>query len=332
MRDAMEFPQTLTIGTLKLDSPVLLAPMAGYVDLPFRLGVRSLGGVGLAYTEMLNPTSLIRTRTRKAREIIASCPEDSPLGFQIYGKEAAPLIEGARWLEEHGALLIDINMGCPQKKVVSHGSGSALLKTPAKAIDMAARVAQAVKIPVTVKIRLGWTENIAVELAREFEKVGVAAVTVHGRTRAQGFSGTADWDSIRHVVEAVRIPVIANGDVVSVETAREVFRRTGCAGIMVGRCALKEPWVLRDIARDLKGEAPLPPPTAEERVAFMLQHFDRGIELYGEQAAVLRYRAWIAQYIKGLAIPRPLLASLMQMRDAKEWRERMTAVLLGRTG
>ncbi len=318
----------LTIGSLRLETPVLLAPMAGYSDLPFRLGVRELGGLGLAYTEMLNPASLLRGRTRKANEITASCPEDKPLGYQIYGKEAAPLVEGAQWLEAHGAVLIDINMGCPQKKVVGHGSGSALLKTPGKAIDMAAQVARSVKTPVTVKIRLGWNTNIAVDLAREFEKAGVAAITVHGRTRAQGFSGKADWDSIREVVEAVRVPVIANGDVVSVESAREIFRRTGCAGIMIGRCALKEPWVIRDIARDLDGQPALPRPTPEERVKFMLRHFERGLELYGERLAVLRYRAWIAQYIKGLVIPRPTLASLMQMRDAKEWRERMTEVLL----
>ena len=264
--------RTIQIGGLTLESPVFLAPMAGYTDLPFRQIVRSFGGLGLAFTEMLNPISILRGREKKVKYLVATSPDDQPLGWQIYGKDPGQLVEAARWLADRGVPLIDVNMGCPQKKISGKGAGAGLLRKPDLAVEIARRVVEAVKVPVTVKIRLGWDNaQTAVDLAKEFEKLGVAAITVHGRTRIQKFEGKSDWEAIGNVRAAVgKVPVIANGDIVSVESAREVFRITGCAGIMLGRQPIKEPWIIRDIARDLNGEPPLPPPDPHQRFELMM--------------------------------------------------------------
>ncbi|MBU1909754.1 MAG: tRNA-dihydrouridine synthase family protein, partial [Verrucomicrobia bacterium] len=223
------------LGGLALSTRVVLAPMAGYTDLPFRRLVRSFGGVGLAFSEMVNPDSILRGRSRKSAALVATAPDDRPLGWQIYGTHPDLLAEAAQWFEARGAELIDVNMGCPQKKICSRGGGAALMKKPDLAVALARRVVESVKIPVTVKLRLGWdAPDVAVELARGLEGAGAAALTVHGRTRAQRFAGEVDLDGIRQVVEAVRIPVIANGDVFTLAAAREMFRSTGCAAIMIG--------------------------------------------------------------------------------------------------
>ena len=321
--------KTLQIGSLAIESPVLLAPMAGYTDLPFRLIVRSFGGLGMAFTEMLNPVSILRGREKKVKYLLATAPDDQPLGYQIYGKDPAQLAEAARWLADHGAPLIDVNMGCPQKKISGRGAGAGLLRKPDLAVDIVRRVVEVVRVPVTVKIRLGWDNaQTAVDLAKEFEQLGVAAITVHGRTRVQKFEGKSDWEAIASVRAAVEeVPVIANGDVVSVESAREVVRITGCAGIMLGRHPIKEPWIIRDIARDLNGELPLPPPNREEHLALMLKHFELCAGLYGDRMTVLQFRKWVPQYLKGKSVPRPTLAALQQIKDAGELRKRLSEVM-----
>lgn len=315
----------LTIGGLALQSPVILAPMAGYTDLPFRLCIRSLGGLGLAFTELLNPDSLVHGKSLKRLQLVATRPDDQPLGYQLYGRDPEKVAMGARWVEEHGAPLVDINMGCPQRKISGRGSGAGLLRTPDLAIAIVRRVLDSVRVPVTVKMRLGWDNaDTAVELVREFERMGIAAATIHGRTRMQGFSGRVDLDAMRRVVEAAEhIPVIANGDIVSVEAARETFARTNCAGVMLGREPLKNPWLIRDIARDLAGGPPLPPPSTEERVAYMLRHLDLSIGFYGEAPAVLLFRKWIRLYLSGRPFDRALLAELMQIRSMAELRTRL---------
>ena len=323
--------EPLKIGGLALQSPVWLAPMAGYTDLPFRVGIRSLGGLGLAFTEMLSPETLLHGRPSSVNSLVATGPEDQPLGYQVYGKDPDLVARAAKWVEARGAALVDINMGCPQKQLSAKGRGAGLLRTPDLAVRIAQRVRESVRIPLTVKLRLGWDNTeTAAELAVRFEELGVDAVTVHGRTRAQGFSGTVNLDAIRKVVESVkRIPVIANGDVVSVATAREMFERTKCAGIMLGREPLKNPWLIRDIARDLRGEAPLPPPAIVERVEFMTQHFERMLAFSGEAVAVIRFRKWIRLYLRGIPIERALLARLMQITTAADWRREVPRALGG---
>ena len=306
--------------------------MAGYTDRAFRLCVRELGGLGLAFTEMLNPGSLLRGGGRRKRTLLATSPEDRPLGYQIYGKDPALLADAARWVQDRGADLVDVNMGCPQKRIVGQGVGAALLKTPGRAVEIVRQIRKAVTIPFTAKMRLGWDNaGTAAELARAFEAEGVDAVTVHGRTRAQGYGGRSDIEAIRGVAQSVaRIPVIANGDIVSVETARDVFARTGCGGIMLGRHPIKEPWIIRDIARDLLGRLPLAPPTRAEHLSFALRHLDRCVDLYGERIAVVQFRKWNPQYLKGLAVDRATLVRLQRIADLEALKAGLAEVFLGR--
>ncbi|MBN1675522.1 MAG: tRNA-dihydrouridine synthase family protein [Kiritimatiellae bacterium] len=311
----------LIIGGTELPTPVLLAPMAGYTDLPYRLCIRRLGGVGLAFTELLNPQSLVRGGGRKRAALIATCPEDAPLAWQLYGNEPDRMAQAAQWLEAHGAPFVDINMGCPQKKITGKGRGAALLRTPELAVEILRRVRQAVRIPVSAKLRLGWEagERVAPALARALEQAGAAALTVHARTRAQGYRGRADWTGIREVVEAVsRIPVIGNGDIDSAASARRMFGETGCAAVMIGRGVVRHPWLIRDIWRDLEGLEPLPEPTPADWAAFSQSHFDGMLQLYGPRTAVLLFRRWLAPYAKGLGLAREALISLYTIADPAE--------------
>src|SRR5436305_815783 len=232
------------IGPLALESRYLLAPLAGYTNLSFRLAVRGLGGLGLATTDLVNARALL-VQSRKTLDLLQTCPEDRPVAVQIYGANADDMTAAARWLEAYGISSVDINMGCPVHKVTRGGGGSALLCDTINTIELVRKVVESVRIPVTVKMRLGWDADdlSAPYFAREFEKVGVAAVTIHGRTRAQGFGGSVNRDGIRAVVEAVeRIPIIGNGDVRSFADADQMLKLTGCAGIAIGRGALLNPW------------------------------------------------------------------------------------------
>ena len=315
----MSIPTHLTIGPLEFESPILFAPLAGYSDFAFRLSLRDLGGLGFAYTEMLSPSSLLLNKARKLKTLIATSDADSPLGYQIYGTNADMLSKAAEWLEKHGARLVDINMGCPQRKISTHGAGAGLLRNPDEAVRIAAQVVKAVSIPVTVKLRLGWDPQtlVAHEMVPRLEAGGVAAITIHGRTRAQGYTGQADLDEIRRVVQsASRIPMIGNGDVTSPATARTMFNETGCAAIMIGRGAMKNPWLIRDIRNDLMGLPPAPSPTREDWVRFALGHFDRMVELYGPKGASLLYRKWIPQYLRRLLAGRQHLVTMMMIEDA----------------
>lgn len=297
----MTLPASLTVGGLAFAPPLLLAPMAGYSDLAFRMGVRAFGGVGLAYTEMLSPASLLQGKGRKRKALLATCEADRPLGYQIYGSHASDLCAAARWLEEHGAPLIDINMGCPQRKISHHGAGAGLLRDPAEAVRIAGEVARSVRVPVTVKLRLGWDHArlVASEMVPGLEDAGVAAITIHGRTRGQGYSGEADLREIRRVVQAARrVPVIGNGDVTSPAAARRMLAETGCAGIMLGRGALSNPWLLRDISRDLQGLPPASSPSRADWMAYMRAHFERMVALYGPVGGTLLYRKWIPLYVR----------------------------------
>ena len=318
----------LTIAHLKLATPVLVAPMAGFTDLSFRLSIRPLGGIGMAFTEMLNPTSILRGGGHRRKAILATTPEDVPLGYQIYGTDPAQLSDAARWLEQNGATLIDINMGCPQRKIAGRGAGAGLLRDPALAVRVATAVLQAVRVPVTAKLRLGWDHSslVAVDLARALADAGVAAVTVHGRTGGQGFTGKADWNAIRDVVASVgSIPVIGNGDVMSPASAEALMAQTGCAGVMIGRGVLRYPWLARDIARHLEG-LPCLAPSLLDRAEFLLAHFERNIAQYGERGGVVLFRKWLPLYGRALILNRQEMVRLLQITDLEEMRAALLSI------
>lgn len=315
--------QPLRIGRLSLETPILLAPMAGYTDLPFRAVVRPLGGLGLAFAEMMNPQSILFGKGKRRAELLATTPEDRPMGHQIYGTDPELAARAARWLEENGATLIDINMGCPQREITSGDAGAALLKRPDEAVRLAKQVVASVSLPVTAKIRLGWDAGsiVAADLARELERVGIAAITVHGRTREQGYDGQARLDEIRRVVEAVeRVPVIGNGDITSPQAARRMFAETGCAGIMLARGATKNPWLIRDIWRDLSGLPSLPPPTQAEKVLMLKDHFERSVLHYDARHAVAIFRRWIPPRASSLGLSRDRMLQLLKIHDLTEMR------------
>jgi tRNA-dihydrouridine synthase B len=300
--DLAPWRSPLRIGTVELASRFTLAPLAGYTNLPFRLCIRDLGSCGLMTTDLVNSRAILQ-KSRRTQELLATTPEDRPLAIQIYGT-GEEMARGAVMLVEFGATLIDINMGCPVRKVVKGGGGSAMMcDTSGATIDVVRRVVEAVRVPVTVKMRLGWDrDNLSAPMfARAFEQAGVAAVTIHGRTRAQGFSGTVDLDGIRRVVEAVeRIPVLGNGDVRTIADAERMLSQTGCAGIAIGRGALANPWFFRQLQRWVHTGDPGPRGAYEERLQFLENHFRRLIEWRGEHLACLQFRKMAAWYCKAL--------------------------------
>ncbi|MEZ6057917.1 MAG: tRNA-dihydrouridine synthase [Planctomycetaceae bacterium] len=296
----------LVIGGRTMPSRYFLAPLAGYTRLAFRLALRSLGGLGLATTDLVQAQMLI-SRRPKSLDLIETAPEDIPLTVQIFSGIRRELVGAAKWLEAHGYQGIDINMGCPMAKVNSSGGGARLMCDPDGACGTVQAVVEAVSIPVTVKMRLGWdAQNItAPALAREFEQLGVAAITLHGRTRQQGFQGAVSIDGITRTVEAVeRIPIIGNGDVRSVADALAMRRKTGCAAVAIGRGAMLDPWIFQQLHSIAKGKSPVPP-TPDEQVDFLVRHFMLMTRQHDEHACVL-FRKFAAWYGATLGIPEDL--------------------------
>src|SRR5450631_552167 len=246
--------KSLVFKGLELPSRFLLSPLAGYTNLPFRLTVRELGGLGLATTDLVNARSLLE-KNPKALKLIETSPADSPLAVQLFGSVPEEMRDAAIYLESLGVQSIDINMGCPVKKVVKIGGGSAMMTELDKTAALVRGMVNAVKIPVTAKMRLGWDDDnhTAPDLARTLEDVGVAAIFVHGRTREQGFGGTVNLAGIRKVVAAVKtIPVIGNGDIITPQAAKKMFDETGCAGVSIGRGAFYDPWIFKRTLEYLK--------------------------------------------------------------------------------
>ncbi|HEV2434913.1 MAG TPA: tRNA-dihydrouridine synthase [Verrucomicrobiae bacterium] len=257
----------MRIGSLALTSNLFLSPLAGYTNLPFRLVVREIGGAGLCTTDLVNARSLLE-KNPKADKLIETRPGDSPLAVQLFGSDAGEMREAAQLLEVRGVAAIDINMGCPVRKVCNVGGGSAMMTELAKTATLVRGMVNAVKIPVTAKMRLGWDDqNItAPDLAQALEDAGVAAIFVHGRTRAQGFGGTVNLAGIRQVVEAVKqIPVIGNGDIITPPAAKRMFDETGCAGVSIGRGAFYNPWIFQHTLHYLNGISLAPRGTSGER-------------------------------------------------------------------
>lgn len=289
-----------SIGSVQLETNLLLCPIAGYCDLAFRQTIRPLGGVGLASTDLVNPKGLLRG-TAGSMQLVETEPGDEPLCIQLYGREPDLMAEAARWCVDHGAVVIDINMGCPVDKVCKTDAGSALLCIPEHAVELAAKVVRAVNVPVTVKTRLGWHDGqlLAPSLVPQFEDVGVAALTIHGRTAEQRFRGRVDLDGIARVVDAARrIPIIGNGDIKSPANAKHMMDYTGCSAVMIGRAALADPWLFRDTHAYLTMGVTPPPPTIDDRIDLMTTHFRHFVRLRGERRAVNIFRQRVSWYIK----------------------------------
>ncbi len=290
----------LAFRDLKLSSNLFLSPLAGYTNLPFRLTIRELGGLDLATTDLVNARSLLE-KNSKALKLIETRSADSPLAVQLFGAVPEEMRDAAAYLESIGIASVDINMGCPVRKVCRVGGGSAMMTELDKTASLVKGMVNAVKIPVTAKMRLGWDdENLtAPDLARALENAGIAAVFVHGRTREQGFGGTVNLAGIRKVVEAVpSVPVIGNGDITSPEAARMMFDETGCAGVSIGRGAFYNPWIFRHTAQFLQTRQVPPEPLFEERVRVMRRHLDLMIEIFGEEHGCRMFRKVAPWYSK----------------------------------
>jgi len=344
----------MRIGALTLTSNLFLSPLAGYTNLPFRLVVREIGGVGLCTTDLVNARSLLE-KNKNALKLIETRPADAPLAVQLFGSVPGEMRDAAAKLESLGFASVDINMGCPVRKVCNVGGGSAMMTELAKTAALVRGMVNAVKIPVTAKMRLGWDdENLtAPDLARVLEDAGVAAIFVHGRTREQGFGGTVNLAGIRTVVQAVKnIPVIGNGDVITPQAAKKMLDDTGCAGVSIGRGAFYNPWIFQhtldylqtfrssgrqsaltsnDLERNNepthvgcyeKKDGELPPePTFAERVRVMCRHLDLMIEVFGEEQGCRMFRKIAPWHAKRFGPCREFNKRVVQVSTRAEFHE-----------
>jgi len=291
--------ETLKIGNVTLDNPLVLAPMAGVTDLPFRLLCKE-HGVGLVCMEMVSAKA-IYYKNKNTEQLLEIYPQERPVSLQLFGSDADIIAEMATQIEERPFDILDFNMGCPVPKVVNNGEGSALMKNPKLVEEILTKLVRAVKKPVTVKIRKGFDEEHvnAVEIAKIAEGCGVAAVAVHGRTRQQYYSGHADWDIIRQVKEAVQIPVIGNGDLHTAEDVCRMKEQTGCDGFMIGRGAQGNPWIFEQILHKLETGEDLPRPTVQEVTEMVLRHARLQVEIKGEYTGMREIRKHAAWYTAG---------------------------------
>jgi len=317
----------LQLGNRTLDSNLCLAPLAGYTGLPFRLLLRELGHTGLCTTDLVNARSLLE-HNRKALALVASRPADRPLAVQLYGPVPEELRDAALLLEARGVDVVDINMGCPVRKICRTGSGAALLGDPAKAARLVQTITAAVHIPVTCKMRLGTDARhlAAPDLARAVEDAGAAGIIVHGRTRQQGFTGPVNLTGIRAVVQAVKkIPVIGNGDITTPVAAKRMFDETGCAAVSIGRGAFYNPWIFQHIRHFFATGALLPEPTFDDRLAVLRRHLDLMVEIYGEADGCRQFRKIALQYSRRFGPAREFDRRMVQLSSRAEFEEIVAA-------
>ena len=310
--------KTLKIGNVTLEDNLILAPMAGVTDLPFRLLCKEQGA-GLLCMEMVSAKA-IYYRNRNTEALLSIDERELPVSLQLFGSDADIISEMAKRIEERPFSILDLNMGCPVPKVAGNGEGSALMKNPALVEEIVSKTVKAIKKPVTVKIRKGFdaAHVNAVEIARIAEASGAAAVAVHGRTREQYYQGKADWDIIRQVKEAVRIPVIGNGDVVSPESAEAMLRETGCDGIMIGRGAQGNPWLFGQILHWMETGEKKAPPTKEELKQMILCHARLLVEHKGNYTGIREMRKHVAWYTAGYPHSAKLRARINEVEDLEK--------------
>ncbi|WRQ32089.1 tRNA dihydrouridine synthase DusB [Bacteroidales bacterium MB20-C3-3] len=304
----------MKIGDIELgERPLFLAPMEDVTDASFRYICKEFGA-DVMYTEFVSSDGLIRD-ARKSLEKLKTFPYERPIGIQIYGHIPEAMVEAAKMAEEAQPSFIDINFGCPVNKIANRGAGSGMMRYPDKMVDITRRVVEAVKLPVTVKTRLGWDENskIIVELAEQLQETGIEALTIHGRTRAQLYKGEADWTLIGEIKRnpRMRIPIIGNGDITTDIQAKEAFERYGVDGVMIGRATYGRPWIFREIKHFLETGEHMPPLTVEEKVDLAKRHLLKSVEVKGERVGVLEMRRHLSAYFKSLPDFKPIRMKLV---------------------
>ncbi|MEX0808127.1 MAG: tRNA dihydrouridine synthase DusB [Dongiaceae bacterium] len=312
---------SISIGPIRIDDPVILAPMSGVTDMPFRRLVKRWGA-GLVVSEMIASEAMIR-QVRKTLRMVSHTPEEFPMAVQLAGCEPAVMAEAAKLNEALGAQIIDINFGCPVKKIVNGHAGSALMRDECHAARILEATVKAVSVPVTLKMRTGWDHDSrnAPQLARIAEESGIRMVTVHGRTRCQFYEGHADWAFVRNVKEAVSIPVIVNGDILTFADVIQALKQSGADGVMIGRGCYGRPWFLRQVMQYLRNGETLPDPSVAEQKQILLDHFSDMLGHHGQERGVPIARKHIGWYSKGLTGSAEFRTSVNRTRNAVEVRD-----------